>query len=58
MIEQDKMIIEHEFTKLEIATYLKDFHETTMSAMKYPSVPFYGIFLKTMADNNRIQFAN
>ncbi len=58
MIEKDKFIVEHEFTKSEIATYLKDFHETTMLAMKYPSVPFYGIFLKTMAENNRIQFAN
>lgn len=46
MIEKDKFIVEHEFTKSEIATYLKDFHETTMLAMKYPSVPFYGIFLK------------
>jgi hypothetical protein len=58
MIEQDKMIIEHEFTKLEIATYLKDFHQTAMLAAKYYNQSFFEVFLNAMAYDNRIQFAN
>lgn len=58
MIEQDKMIIEHEFTKLEIATYLKDFHQTAMLTAKYYNQSFFEVFLNAMAYDNRIQFAN
>ncbi|HIT21996.1 MAG TPA: hypothetical protein IAB56_03340 [Candidatus Scybalousia intestinigallinarum] len=58
MIEKDKFIVEHEFTKSEIATYLKDFHETTMLAAKYYKQSFFEVFLNAMAYDNRIQFAN
>lgn len=56
MIEQDKAIIEHQFTKSEIATYLKDFHETTMLAMKCPDEPFYEVFKKAVKYDNTTDF--
>ena len=56
MIEKNEFTIEHEFTKFEIATYLKDFHETAMLAMECPDEPFYEVFKKAVKYDNRTGF--
>ena len=46
----------HEFTKYEIATYLRDYNRTLTYAIMNQDVPLYEVFKHHMQVDNRIQY--
>ena len=47
----------HEFTKYEIATYLRDYNRTLTYAIMNQDVPLYEVFKHHMQVDNRIQYS-
>ena len=47
----------HEFTKYEIATYLRDYNRTMTYATMNQDIPFYEVFKHHMHVDDRIQYA-
>ena len=47
----------HEFTKYEIATYLRDYNRTLTYAIMNQDVPLYEVFKHHMKVDNRIQYS-
>ena len=47
----------HEFTKYEVATYLRDYNRTMTYAIMNQDIPFYEVFKHHMHVDGRIQYA-
>ena len=47
----------YEFSKIEIATYLRDYYRTIIYSIKYRDIPFYEVFIHSLVEEDRLQYA-